>query len=146
MEKLIGNAYKSSYTTSEFQKEYEEYYENHKVPSLFPPSQLLQGRSKLANTVLSAVTGRSRGGSALSRQATEPIILGNFSNSTNDTHNLSESMAAVPSGTKALNNHLLWRSNYRRDVSLPDKTDYRASFRITPYRCTHLNWPRSPTR
>ncbi|KAK6050116.1 hypothetical protein COOONC_12378 [Cooperia oncophora] len=112
IEKLMGNAYKSSYTTSEFRSKY----------SAFMKKFRGRGNGGKGAPPGSGSTARSRGGSgAMSRQSTEPSgFLGGFA-APPPAEPIAEGVAAA-SGSRALSNHILWRSAFRRDVSLIDGT------------------------
>uniref|UniRef100_A0A8L8KAX7 LSDAT_euk domain-containing protein n=1 Tax=Heligmosomoides polygyrus TaxID=6339 RepID=A0A8L8KAX7_HELPZ len=87
VEKLMGNAYKSSYTTSEFRSKYSAFMKKFRVRDA-------SGRGYGGKTCPTGggSGGRSRGGSG-------PIAEG----------------VAAASGSRALSNHILWRSAFRRD-------------------------------
>lgn len=73
--------------------------------------------AKCSGQPVTGSAGRSRGGSgAMSRQSTEPSgFLGGFAAPTT-AEPIAEGVAAA-SGSRALSNHILWRTAFRRDVS-----------------------------
>ncbi|VDL62852.1 unnamed protein product [Nippostrongylus brasiliensis] len=106
VEKLMGNAYKSSYTTSEFRSKYSSFMKRCKSRG-----NVCKGCGQGTGS-----GARSRGGSgALSRQSTEPSgFLGGFA-AQPPAEPIAEGVAAA-SGSRALSNHILWRTAFRRDV------------------------------
>lgn len=131
VEKLMGNAYKSSYTTSEFRSKYSAFMKKFRVRDASACILVLnqrfrrsdhcfQGRGYGGKTCPTGggSGGRSRGGSgAMSRQSTEPSgFLGGYP-APSTAEPIAEGVAAA-SGSRALSNHILWRSAFRRDVGI----------------------------
>ncbi|PAV69075.1 hypothetical protein WR25_21949 [Diploscapter pachys] len=124
IEKLMGNAYKSQYTTHGFKKKYSQFMDKNKTHI-----RNLRTASKKKSEAM------------LNRQYTDPAIqiAQSFANSFNgvgpppgtETNSSihSEPMLAN-SGSKALSHHLLWRSAYRREQS---------SIYPVPTRCTLMD-------
>ncbi|CAI5439041.1 unnamed protein product [Caenorhabditis angaria] len=92
IEKLMGNAYQSTYTTPEFREKYKL-------------------RIKKIKAQKKAYNRASHGGSAIiSRQSTEALFSASYGN--DDTVCEPFNVSAV-SGSRALSNHILWRSAFR---------------------------------
>ncbi|CAJ0571052.1 unnamed protein product, partial [Mesorhabditis spiculigera] len=97
IEKLMGNAYRSSYTSSSFLKKYQIYAQKRRD---LAASQKNMGKSRNASTILS-------------RQPTEAVL--QIPTLANAEQQLSETMVSALSGSRALSNHILWRSAFRNN-------------------------------
>ncbi|CAJ0944633.1 unnamed protein product, partial [Mesorhabditis belari] len=107
IEKLMGNAYRSNYTSHEFRQKYNAFLKKFRTRRRPVPA-----------------TKTRAGSGGMSRQATEPVlqipkmqshITGRLMPVTmaSAEQQLSENMMSALSGSRALSNHILWRSAFR---------------------------------
>ncbi|CAD6184963.1 unnamed protein product [Caenorhabditis auriculariae] len=103
IEKLMGNAYRSLYTSNEFREKYQTIMKKFKAQH---KQMRMMNQNRMAT-----------GSVPMSRQSTEPAFFGNFGNQDTISEPVGISVSAL-SGSRALSNHILWRSAFRRDYPI----------------------------
>lgn len=111
IEKLMANGFRSHYTSSEFRRRYTGYRNKRKVSWAFLNKHLrlpLQGMFQRERNK----SGRSAS-EFFSPAGSNMLPVGSGVN----LHEKDATIVPAISGSRALSNHILWRSAFRRDVS-----------------------------